>query len=272
MEHRATSYRSQGLERALAALRRLGAATEPVSLADLAAGLDLPKPTLLRLLAVLEEQGFVHREGTPPTYSIGHAVLEISEPYRRRVDAAAVAAPFLGDLAARTGFTTNVGVLEGPWVLHLCVEEPDRPLRFRSSSGSLDHAHCTALGKLLLAQFDPEQLAVRLPAAPYPRFTPATITTRNALLAELDRIRATGVGLDDQERDPGVVCLAVGVPLPGGGVALSVSGPAAELGAGTRAHLIGELRRTAGALAADRRFAAALATERRVPARTEQAS
>ena len=66
MERHATSYQSQGLVRALRILRTLGTTERAMGLADLSLALELPKSTLVRLLAVLEEQGFVYRSGNPP--------------------------------------------------------------------------------------------------------------------------------------------------------------------------------------------------------------
>lgn len=255
MERNATSYQSQGLVRALKILRTLGTTEKAMGLADLSLSLALPKSTLVRLLAVLEEQGFVHRTSNPLRYTVGHAVLEIAETYRRQADTAEVAGPYLRELAASTGLTANVGVLEGRWVLHVCVEEPDRPLRFRSSNGSLDHTFCTGLGKLLLSRLPVERVSHHLPDEPWTAFTPHTLTTRAALDAEFEKIRMQGYSLDDQERDLGVVCLAVPVPTDSGiNVAVSVSGPAGELAPDRRHELLPVLEGVAEELAADGRF------------------
>lgn len=272
MERHATSYQSQGLVRALRILRTLGTTERALGLADLSLALSLPKSTLVRLLAVLEEQEFVYRSGNPPRYTVGHAVLEISETYRRQADTAEVAGPYLRELAATTGLTANIGVLEGRWVLHVCVEEPDRALRYRSSSGSLDHTYCTGLGKLLLSRLPAERVDDHLPAEPLASFTAHTITARADLDAELDRIRAQGYSLDDQERDLGVICLAV--PVSGGAdlnVAVSVSGPAGELSPERREELLPVLHGVADDLAANGRFLSSLRATGGHRARTEEA-
>ncbi|MDZ8274867.1 IclR family transcriptional regulator [Microbacterium aquimaris] len=273
MERHATSYQSQGLVRALRILRTLGTTDRAMGLADLSLALELPKSTLVRLLAVLEEQEFVYRTGNPPKYTVGHAVLEISETYRRQADTAEVAAPHLRELAAITGLTANIGVLEGRWVLHVCVEEPDRPLRFRSSAGSLDHTYCTGLGKLLLSRIPADRVDDHLPAEPLPSFTPHTLTTRADLETEFDRIRERGYSLDDQERDLGVICLAVPVPSDTDvNVAVSVSGPAGELSPERREQLLPVLQRVAEDLAANGRFLPSLRANGGLQQRTEDAS
>jgi DNA-binding IclR family transcriptional regulator len=231
MEPSAPSYHSQGLLRAIAILHALNSGDGPQSLAQLSRTLDLPKSTLMRLLVVLESEGFVYKEGDPPVYTVGHAVLDIANSVRNRIDVTKIVSPRLSQLARDSGLTANVGVLEGHSVLHLCVEEPDRPLRYRSSSGSLDSAYCTGLGKMLLSSVSEPDLVHHVPAhEPYPSFTPGTITTRKDLVKDLTAIRNRGYSIDDQERDLGVVCLAAPIALSEGlNVAISVSGPAAEL-------------------------------------------
>lgn len=254
----ATPYHSQGLVRALGILKAVGASTEPLSLAELSTDLDLPKSTLVRLLKILEEGGFLHRDAA--RYSIGHAVLELGEIYRRQANAAEVAAPYLRELAGETGLTANIGILEGRWVLHVVVQEPDRPLRFRSASGSLDHAYATGLGKMLMSALPVNCLGDHLPVEePWQEFTANTITNVERMLAELEIIRDRGYSVDQQERDLGVECMAV--PIPNGArlnVALSVAGPTGEFGEDERLRYLAALRDKAQQLGENARFIASL--------------
>jgi DNA-binding IclR family transcriptional regulator len=263
MEQRAMSYHSQGLARALRLLREIGFSEEPLALAELAPRLGVPKSTLVRLLAVLEDERFVQRVGDPPAFQIGDSMLEIADQVLRRADAVDLASPYLRELADRTSLTANVGVLAGASVLHVCVQEPDRPLRFRSSNGSLDHTYCTGLGKVLLSALAPERITDHLPQEPFTGFTPQTITTVSGLHDELARIRARGYGVDLQERDPGVTCIAMLVPNAiGAVVAVSVSGPTGELDEARRDELLPMLRATTEGLAADARFLSSLRSVR----------
>lgn len=258
MEPNSTSYHSQGLVRAISVLKELGSAAAPRSLTELAQVLELPKPTLVRLLTILEEHDFVYRDAAG--YSVGHAILDLGEVYRRQANTAEVASPYLRELADATGLTANLGVLEGRWVLHVVVEEPDRPLRFRSASGSLDHTYTTGLGKMLMSALPVERLADHLPLeSPWQRFTEHTIVDEPSMLAELATIRERGYSIDQQERDAGVVCVAVPIPnLARLNVALSVSGPAGELGPEERERHLPLLQRVASELGEDSRFITAL--------------
>lgn len=231
MKQNSSSYHSQGLVRAIAILRVLSAGDEPQTLAQISRNLDVPKSTLMRLLFVLESERFVYKEGDPPAYRVGQAVLGIADSFRGRIDVTKIVTPRLRRLAHDAGLTANIGVLEGRSVLHLCVEEPDRGLRYRTSSGSLDIAYCTSLGKMLLSALPESELVHHLPLEePFPAFTPTTITTRKELLEDLVAIRKRGYSIDNEERDLGVICIAVTIALSEGlNVAVSVSGPAGEL-------------------------------------------
>ncbi|MGO1740007.1 MAG: IclR family transcriptional regulator [Actinomycetaceae bacterium] len=268
MEQRAKSYHSQGLNRALAILRLLGSARTPLTLAAIASELDLPKSTVVRLLNVMEDEGFVRRLGEHPAYSIGHAVHEIAEGYHPP-SMAEVTAPVLSRLADSVGFTANLGMLEGPSVMHLHVAEPDRALRF-ATGGTLDHAYCTGLGKLLMSVLPVDEIDPHLPREePYASWTSRTLTTRAAIVDELARIRAAGYSLDDEERNRGVTCMAV--LLPTGDtptLALSVSAPSGELGPEDRARLLPVLTAAAAELVALPGFETAHAAlhDKRVPA------
>lgn len=252
------SYHSQGLARALAALRTLGEVQEPISLAKLAKALDLPKPTLLRLLTVMEDEGFVARSGGVPLYSIGPSIFEIAES-AGKVDFGDIVSVTLKSLADRLGFTTNIGVLQSRSVLHLCVEEPERALRL-AKGGFLDHTYCTGLGKMLLSQLSPGELHEHLPVeSPWQSFTPRTLTTRSQLDQALELVRKHGFSVDDQERSRGVRCLAVLIPAKATfELALSVSGAEAEISKSQVPRIVEELRKTARQLVQLPRFTAAL--------------
>ncbi|SFS06805.1 transcriptional regulator, IclR family [Agrococcus baldri] len=266
MEQRAKSYHSQGLNRALGILRLLGKSNTPLTLASIAAELDLPKSTAVRLLLVMEEEGFVRRSGEHPAYSIGYAIHEIAEGYRP-VSMAEITAPVLSELADEVGFTANLGLLEGPSVLHLHVAEPQRALRF-ATGGMLDFAYCTGLGKLLMSVLPEDEIDAHLPESePYATWTPRTISTRAGIVAELAQIREAGYSVDDEERNRGVTCMAVLLPTNDAPMlALSISAPSAELDAAARKQYLPILNAAAAALVALPEFDAALA-----PLRTRMA-
>lgn len=253
------NYHANALARGLALLEMLAAEPEPLTLTEFSDGTALPKSTLVRLLSVLSEMDYVVRVDDRPSYRLGHKVERLASAYVSTLDLSVVAESYLKPVAKRTGQTANLGVLDGDQVLHICVAEPERPLRFTTALGARDHPYCTGLGKVLLAELPEEQLAGRLPAEPFPSFTDSTITGMADLLRELRRTARRGYALDDGERNLGLRCVAVGLRVGTDCLAaVSVSGPSGEFTPARQHEYVAELNAAAEAMLADPDFTAAL--------------
>jgi len=257
MKQRSTIYHAQALTRGLAILRMLAQERKALGIKELHEQMGLPKSTLVRLLSVLEDGGYVARYGE--TYLLGHAVQDLVEAYEDTVGVPVLARDYLAPLAEATGQTANLGILERDQVRHLAIAEPDRPLRFRSTTGSLDDAYCTGLGKALLAALPSNEVDRHLPREPFTRRTENTLVDGAALLDELEQVRVQGFAVDNEEGDIGVRCLAVPLDLKAGAsAALSVAGPAGEFSAEGREAYLDHLTKAAAAMASDHRMVAAL--------------
>lgn len=249
------NYHANALARGIGLMERLADSPRPLTLADFHTSTQLPKSTLVRLLAVLVELEFLVRVDDQPSYRLGHKVQVLSRAYENSLDIHDVAGGPMAATAEEVGHTCNLGVLDGDRVLHLCVEEPNRPLRFNSVAGSRDLAYCTGLGKLLLSALEPEQVAQLMPQDPWEKHTESTITTLDGLTAELQKIRQRGYALDDNERSPGLKCVAVGIMINNTTpAAVSLSGPAAEFTAAQQKLYVARLTSLAEQLAADPDF------------------
>ncbi len=258
------NYHVAALTRGLVILRALSEAGSPLGLASLRERTTMPKSTLVRLLSVLTEAEYVVRVDETPSFWLGPSVMPLAESYASSLDISSSAGDVLGRLAAASGQTANVAILDGPDVVHLCVVEPDRPIRFRASTGSREAAYRTGLGKVLLAFTDVAQVDEHLPPEPYPTMTKRTITKRRDLLSELEHIRRAGFAFDNEEGDVGVCCLAV--PIRRGSevvAAISVTGPAGEFTAAAREHLLSPMREAALSLERTDQFYYALQIVRR---------
>ncbi|WP_051267606.1 IclR family transcriptional regulator [Nakamurella lactea] len=254
-------YRAQTLTRGLTVLRTMADVREPVTLQDLHDRTGIPKPTLVRLLAILTQEGCTIRLDERPTYGLGPTVTAIAAGVADDLHPDELARPYLQRLSAAVGHTANLGVLTGNQVLHLCVVLADRPIRYIVHTGSRDDPHSTGLGKALLAQLDTASVHRIVGDGPMDAKTPRTITTRSKLDAELKRVRKQGYAYDDQEGALGLSCFAVPVVVGQRSVAaVSISGPAGELSADRHADIVPELTKIATQIAADPRLAKALVT------------
>jgi IclR family transcriptional regulator, acetate operon repressor len=198
--------------RAFALIEHLVAADGPVSLAEIAHDVDMPKASLHRMLASLEAAGLLTREPNhknayvigPRLARLGLAVVAHSGARRLRQ---AILARLVGDL----GETCNVTMLHAAEVLYLDRMETAWPLRLDLKPGSRVPAHCSASGKLLLALLPREQRTSLLRTLQLERFTPNTIVDQAVLEAELDRIAVKGIAVDNEEFVAGIVCVAAPV-------------------------------------------------------------
>jgi IclR family acetate operon transcriptional repressor len=254
-------YRAQTLTRGLAVLRTMADVREPVTLQDLHDRTGIPKPTLVRLLAILTQEGCTVRLDERPTYGLGPTVTAIAAGVADDLHPEELARPYLQRLSTTVGHTANLGVLAGNQVLHLCVVLANRPIRYIVHTGSRDDPHSTGLGKALLAQLDAATVQRIVGDGPLDAKTDHTITSRSKLDAELKKVRRQGYAYDDQEGALGLSCFAVPVVVGGRPVAaLSISGPAGELPPERNETIVPELTAIAGQIAADPRLARALST------------
>ena len=121
--------------------------------------------------AVLEERGYLERSPDTEKYRIGVRAFELGSIYIQTTSIEAEAQPVMRQLARECQQTANLGILSGFEVVHIAVVPPDRPIRFYTTVGQRDSAHCTGLGKALLAHLRPEELAELAGDLPFPRRT-----------------------------------------------------------------------------------------------------
>ncbi|GBD30274.1 Pectin degradation repressor protein KdgR [bacterium HR32] len=219
----------QSLERAAALLRALGETGRPLSAAELAAAVGIPRPTVYRLLETLCAEGWVAQNGR--SYTIGAAVLWLAARRLGQLELRTVGRPVLEALRDRTGETVHLGVLEGGQVVYVEKLESPGPLRMASMVGRIVPAHSTALGKAILAHLPASQVEEIVLRHGLPRRTPNTITDPERLLQELAAVRARGFSVDNVENEEGIRCVGAAIFDHAGRLAgaVSVSGSASTI-------------------------------------------
>lgn len=239
-------------------LEVMAAHDRPQSLQDLVDQTGLPKPTLHRMLQQLEAAGLLQREHDGRHYSSGVRLRRLAENLLLNNTRQGARHAVLRRLVEEVGESCNLTTLSGNEVIYLDRVETAAPLRFYLHPGSRVPAHCSASGKLFLAQMAPAQRRRLLAHVPLEAFTPATLTDLDALDAELARVKQDGFALDSQEFLPGLLCVAVLVPhaVGAGGtggrsnLAVAAQAPSMRLSATKALQLLPALQRAAQALAA----------------------
>ena len=217
-----------GADRTLAVLTTLASYAAGVSLDEITAAVNSPKPTVHRALGALRRAGFAAQDGHG-RYVLGDELLRLAFAHHEaRPDHVRVGAT-LQALATHFGETVHYAVLDGDSVVYRSkVDPPEGKVRLTSVVGGRNPAHCTAVGKLLLSYelHDRDAVAAWHAGRALDQVTHRTLTTADELHAELELIRAQGFSVDDQENEPGINCLAVPAflaspSIPSGAISIS---------------------------------------------------
>ncbi len=195
--------------RLLLVLERMAEAGVPVTPTEVNQGLGLPKPTIHRLFATLEAEGFIQREIDGRGFSPGRRLRNMATGVLSSLRIRTARVAILSRLAEEIGETCNISLPDRDEMIYLDRIETKWPLRIQLPVGSRVPFYCTASGKLYLASLDDKHLKAYLKAIRLEPRTPATLVTPEALLAECARIRAQGYATDNEEFMEGMVALAV---------------------------------------------------------------
>ncbi len=221
------------------------------SLQSLVEETGLPKPTLHRMLQQLESAGMLQRDADGRHYSTGLRLRRMAETLLLNNTVHGARHAVLRRLVDEVGESCNLTALSGGEVLYLDRVETPAPLRFYLHPGSRVPAHCSASGKLFLAQMTPSQRRRLLEHVPLEKYSERTITDMALLEREIERIKRVGYALDDEEFLPGLFCIAMLVPRPGGrsNTGIAIQAPAIRLSHDKVPSLLPALQRAAEALA-----------------------
>ena len=197
--------------RGLIVLERVVQALRPISASELIEELDLPKPTLNRILLQLEEEGLLQREPINRRYIPGPRTQQLAQNVMLNRTLGAPRHAILRALSQEIGETCNCTMLDGDHTVYFDRVEANWPHRIQLPVGSKLPLHCTASGKLFLAHMNARQRRRLISAAPLTRYTDRTITDVELLMDELKRIETDGVGVDNEEYLAGMVAMSVPV-------------------------------------------------------------
>lgn len=203
-----------------------------VRLSDASRNLGVAHSTAHRLLAMLAYHDFVMQEEQSRTYVAGPALVEVGLAVVRNMDIRTHARPVLEALAKAFDETVHLATLEGRQVRYLDAIESSKTLRVASRTGRPLPAHCTAVGKALLADLPPAKFRELYPAGEeLPAQTAHSITSTSVLEAELNRVRERGYATNREESENGVGSVAVAVrDAKGRGIAtISMAAPVSRL-------------------------------------------
>ena len=216
----------QSLDRALRILA-IVAEGSGLSLSEISAQSGLAASTAYRMLTTLENHGMVEFDTSDQLWSIGVETYRMGAAFLRRRKLVDRARTVMQALMESTGETANLGVAEDDCVVFVSQVETHQAIRAFFRPGTRSPFHASGIGKAILAHVRPDRVAAIISSTGLQSFTAKTLSHAPDLSDDLQKIRERGWSVDDEERYPGMRCVAAAIfnefGEPVGGV--SISGP-----------------------------------------------
>ena len=205
------------VERTLDLLKMFGRHGPDLTAAELTERLAMPRSVVVRMLATLEQAGFVERApDNARRFRIGLAACEVGAQYFSGNPLLRSAEEVLHRLADDTGYTAYLGTMHGPEVVILALREGRTPVRFIWHAGDRLPVATTALGKAMLMHMDRARIDAILGNGALPGLTEGSLRTRAALDAQLAAHAERGWISANEESFPGVFAVGAAVLDPAG--------------------------------------------------------
>jgi IclR family acetate operon transcriptional repressor len=205
---RSNNYGIRAVERAIAILKAFSPATPVLGVTELARTLKLHKSTVHRLLATLEQSGFVTQDPAHGRYRLGLPLFELGSLVVNSMELQHVARPYLEDAHRACGETVHLAILDEWDVVYIDKIESIHQVRMHSQVGRRAPAHCTGLGKALLAGLPAGALDQFIQRRGLRGYTSRTITAPEVLRNHLALVRQRGHAIDGGEHEELIRCAA----------------------------------------------------------------
>jgi DNA-binding IclR family transcriptional regulator len=192
---------------ALSILNLFSPQTLELGLSEIAKKTGFNKSSVHRLLTTLSEEGFVTKNPETRRYRLGLTLLQLSGVALSHLEIHQAAKNELEELAEKTGETAHLGIIENGEVIYLYKAESKRPIKLTSVIGKSNPAHCTGIGKIILA-YQPRIAEAVIERGLF-KCGPTSITDPEEFLHELKRINQQGFVVCIDDTYQGVVSIAV---------------------------------------------------------------
>jgi IclR family transcriptional regulator, KDG regulon repressor len=217
----------QSLGRAFAILEAIARHRDGIGLADLTRIVGLHNSTTFHLAKTMVSLGYLRQEKETKRYRIGRPLFALAASALDEIEMVNLATPVLEELSRKTGESSHFAVRMGDAVVVIARTGGPGAFQLADRVGVVRPAHCTALGKVILASLSEDQLRRFLDRVELKPSTEKSITDVRTLLREIAEVRYTGVAYDEGEFNLEVRCVAVPVRDFTGQIAgaLGISGP-----------------------------------------------
>ncbi len=217
----------QSLARAFSILEEVARSRDGINLADLSRKVGLHNSTTFHLVKTMVSLGYIRQIKDDKRYRIGRPLFALAANALDEIEMVSLATPVLEDLSRETGESGHFAVPMGDSVVVIARTAGAGAFQLTERVGVVRPAHCTALGKVILAALNPEQLDGFFRRVELAQVTPNSITDAAVLRKNIEDVRQSGIAFDDGEFNPEVRCIAVPVKDFTGKImgAVGISGP-----------------------------------------------
>lgn len=209
--------------KALAILDTVAQVGRPVRFSELLDHSPHPKATLYRFLQTLTNQGMLYYDEERQAYSLGLRLVRLAHSAWQTSSLAPIAQPLLDDLVHSAGETIHLAQMENGQVLFVDKRKTTDRFDTLAQAGRVAPAHCTGVGKAIMAFLSPERLERALKQQSFMRYTGTTHPDAESMMAEFEQIRAEGVAYDREEHEEGIISIAAPIFTDSGKVIGAVS-------------------------------------------------
>ena len=201
----------QSIGRDFAIMEEIARNRNGIGLAELSKRVGLHNSTTFHLVKTLATLGYVRQLKDSKRYRIGRPLFALAASALDEIEMMSLATPVLDDLAIETGESAHFSVPMGDAVVVLARTSGPGAFQLTDRVGVVRPAHCTALGKIMLAALQADQFERFLARAELKARTPKSITSAELLRREIAEVRRTGLAIDDGEFDAELRCAALPV-------------------------------------------------------------
>ncbi|MEP6564035.1 MAG: IclR family transcriptional regulator C-terminal domain-containing protein [Mesorhizobium sp.] len=195
------------LGRGLAVMEILARHPAGMTLTEMAEEAGLTRAGARRFLLTLAATGYATQSGR--LFSLSPRLLTVARTWLGGASLWTFAAPILREVAGQFNEACNAAVLSGEDVVYVARVPGRRILSVSLDVGTRLPAHCTSMGRILLAGLAPDELQTFVAHAKIERRTPKTITERRSLAEGIAKARADGFAIVDEELELGLRSIAV---------------------------------------------------------------
>ncbi len=219
---------------------------DELGLTEISNLVGLHKSTTAGLVNTLREEKFLEMNEASGKLRLGIELFCLSQS--AKYELRDICRPYIDELLKCSGETVNLAVRDENQVVYIEKKESAHSMRICTAIGEHKPFYCTAIGKAIFAQLSDEEVTRAFASTEIQPFTSHTITDLDRLREELAQVRQTGIALDNEELEYGLICIAAPVFNPRGHVeaSISVSGPAPRMDSETRERL-GEMVKSVAA-------------------------